>query len=137
MTSPWLERIPPAAVSVRFVRSSGPGGQNVNKVASAVQLRIDLGQTRLPVAMLDRLRTQCSHLLVGTSELLIHAERHRTQARNRADAWDRLSDALDRAAIAPRKRVPTKPTYGSRQKRRAAKEQRATTKQTRRRPGLD
>lgn len=137
MSSPWLARIPPAAVTLRFVRSSGPGGQNVNKVASAVQLRVDLEQTQLPNAMLDRLRNQCSHLLVGTSELLIHAERHRTQARNRADAWDRLGDALDRAAIVPRKRIPTKPTYGSKQKRRAAKELRASTKRTRRPPGLD
>ena len=137
MSSPWLERIPTAAINERFVRSSGPGGQNVNKVATAVQLRIDLSKTQLPAGLLQRLRRQCAHLLVGESTLLIQADRHRTQGRNRTDAWDRLGAALDRAAIVPRKRIATKPSRAAKERRRESKRKRGDVKRSRRPPKVD
>ena len=137
MSSRWLERIPAEAVTLRFVRSGGPGGQNVNKVATAVQLRVDLSRTRLPAELIERLCRQQQHLLVGNNTLQIQADRHRTQGRNRADAWERLGAALDRAAIAPRQRVATRPSNAARRKRREAKQQRGDLKRSRRPPKVD
>jgi len=129
--------IPPEACSERFVRSSGPGGQHVNKVATAVQLRVDLNRTRLPWAVRQRLERLAGHQITSQGELLIHAERFRSQARNREDAHARLVDLVVRARHAPRKRVATKPSKSQRRQRVDDKKRRGTKKQQRRKPSSD
>jgi ribosome-associated protein len=129
---PW--DIPPAACSERFVRSSGPGGQHVNKVATAVQLRIDLNRTHLPPAVRERLKRLAGHQINAQGELVIHAERFRSQVRNREDAHDRLAALVTRARRAPRKRVTTTPSRSQRRQRMDNKKRRGMQKQRRRKP---
>jgi len=117
-------------IEERFVRASGPGGQNVNKLATAVQLRFD--PSGLPVAVRSRLSTLAGARLTDEGILLIEASRYRTQARNRADAHERLIDLLRLAAVRPRPRRPTKPTQASRQRRVDSKQRRSEIKQHRR-----
>ena len=123
----------------RFIRASGPGGQNVNKLATAVQLRFDVrGSPSLPEAVRARLEKLCGNRLTRDGVLVIAAQRYRTQERNRQDALDRLIDLIARAAVAPRPRRPTKPTAGSRERRLAGKKLRATVKNWRSgKPALD
>ncbi len=122
-----------------FVRASGPGGQNVNKLATAVQLRFDVrGSRSLPADVRARLERLAGARLTRDGVLVIIAQRHRTQARNREDALDRLIDLIRRAAVAPRPRRPTKPTAGSRERRIESKKHRAGLKRQRRvKPSLD
>jgi ribosome-associated protein len=122
-----------------FVRSSGPGGQNVNKLATAVQLRFDVrGSPSLPDGARMRLEKLAGARLTGDGVLVIIAQRHRTQARNREDALDRLLDLIRRAAVAPRLRRPTRPTAASRERRIESKKRRAGVKGMRRvKPPLD
>jgi ribosome-associated protein len=102
----------------RFIRASGPGGQNVNKLSSAVQLRFDVrGSPNLPDDVRARLERLAGSRLTREGVLVITAQRHRTQERNRADALDRLIELIRRAAVAPIPRRPTKPTKGSRERR--------------------
>lgn len=116
-----------------FVRASGPGGQNVNKVSSAVQLRFDAGRSAsLPEAVRTRLMQLAGSRLTRDGILIINAQRHRTQARNRAEALGRLVELIRRAAIAPRPRRPTKPTKAARERRIEAKKRRAGVKELRR-----
>ena len=116
-----------------FVRASGPGGQNVNKLATAVQLRFNVrGSSALPDDVRARLERLAGSRLTRDGYLVIIAQRHRTQARNREDALERLVDLIRRAAVAPRVRRPTKPTKASRQRRVDAKKHRAGLKQMRR-----
>jgi ribosome-associated protein len=122
-----------------FVRSSGPGGQNVNKLATAVQLRFDVrGSPSLPAEVRARLERLAGTRVTRDGVLVITAQRHRTQARNREDALERLIDLVRRAAVAPRLRRPTRPTAASRKRRVEAKKHRAGVKRLRRAtPTLD
>jgi ribosome-associated protein len=123
----------------RFIRASGPGGQNVNKLASAVQLRFDVRRSpSLPEDVRARLERLAGRRLTREGVLVINAQRHRTQERNRDDARARLVDLIRRAAVAPRPRRPTKPTAGARERRLESKKHRAAIKGLRqRKPPLE
>jgi len=122
-----------------FVRASGPGGQNVNKLATAVQLRFDVrGSPSLPAEVRARLERLAGTRMTRAGVLIIIAQRHRTQARNREDALERLVELVSRAAVAPRLRRPTRPTAAARRRRVEAKKHRAGVKRLRRaKPTLD
>src|SRR2546423_10105018 len=116
-----------------FVRASGPGGQNVNKVSSAVQLRFDLSGSRsLPEKVRERLARLAGHRLTRDGVIVIIAQRYRTQERNRQDALKRLVALIRRAAEPPTPRRPTKPSRAARERRLEAQARRATTKDRRR-----
>ena len=116
-----------------FVRASGPGGQNVNKVSSAVQLRFDLSGSRsLPEDVRERLRRLAGHRLTREGVIVIIAQRYRSQERNRQDALDRLVALVRRAAEPPTPRRPTKPSRAAKKRRLQAKARRAVTKEQRR-----
>ena len=115
-----------------FVRATGPGGQNVNKLASAVQLRFDVRHSpSLPDGVRARLERLAGRRLTQDGVLIIVARRHRTQERNRQDALERLIDLVRRAALPPVPRRPTRPSAGARQRRLEAKKQRGTIKKLR------
>jgi ribosome-associated protein len=119
----------------RFVQSSGPGGQNVNKVATAVQLRFDVARSpALSEPVKQRLRAFAGRRMTADGVLVIDARRFRTQERNRADARERLIDLIRRAALPARKRIPTRPTAAAKRRRLDVKKIRSTTKRTRSRP---
>jgi ribosome-associated protein len=115
-----------------FVRAPGPGGQNVNKVASAVQLRFDVAASpSLPEDVRERLRRLAGRRLTGAGVLVIEAHRYRTQQRNRDDARERLFALIRQAAVAPRPRKATKPSAAARERRLREKRMRAQVKRKR------
>ena len=118
-----------------FVRASGPGGQKVNKTATAVQLRFDVGASpSLPDAVRERLMRMAGRKMTAEGILVIEARRYRTQERTREDALARLVRLIRRAAIPPKRRKPTRPTAASRRQRRAEKERHSHRKRQRRTP---
>ncbi len=130
-----VEGISEQALSSRFVRSGGPGGQNVNKVSSAVQLRVDLERAGLPGPVLERLKRMAPGQITRNGELVIFADRFRSQHQNREDALDRLEALIQQARRVPKKRLPTRPSKTQKQKRRAQKKLRSVQKKLRGRPG--
>jgi ribosome-associated protein len=127
-----LPQLPEQDLQFAFVRGSGPGGQNVNKVATAAQLRFDLAGTRaLSPAVKARLRMLAGHRITAEGAVLILARNHRTQEGNRREALQRLADLVARASVEPTIRRATRPTRASKQRRLEVKRERKHTKQLR------
>jgi ribosome-associated protein len=118
-------------LDIAFVRASGPGGQNVNKLSTAAQLRYDITRANLAPDVLERFARIAGQRLTKDGIVVIHAQRFRTQERNRQDAIDRLTEMLREASVRPTPRRATKPTYGSKQRRLEGKKRRASIKSMR------
>jgi ribosome-associated protein len=135
--APGLE-VPDAEIEFAWIRSPGPGGQNVNKVATALQLRFNAAASSiLDDGARTRLATLAGRRLARDGWLVISAHRHRTQQGNRRDAFDRLAELIVAARIRPTIRRATRPTRASRERRLDGKKQRTDTKRLRGRPPVD
>lgn len=127
----------PAALQLRFETSPGPGGQNVNKVATAVRLTLGLADSGLPAPLVARLRRLAGRRVSADGVLTLLATRHRSQAANRRDALERLDALIAAAAEPPRPRKATQPTRGAVERRLVAKARKGSAKALRRRPEPD
>lgn len=128
--------IPDTELVERFLRADGPGGQHVNRTESAVELRFDVARSpSLPDAMRERLLTRRDRRLTDDGVLVIQGRRFRDQGRNRDDVRERLAEIIRGALVPPKKRVATKPTRASKERRLAGKQQRSRIKQGRGKPG--
>lgn len=127
-----------AELQERFVRSSGPGGQNVNKVSTAVELRFDIKNSNcLPEPLRERLLARSDRRLTADGVFVISAQRFRTQERNRDDARERLAGVIQAAMHVPKKRLATKPSKGAKERRLTGKRERADIKKTRSKQAWD
>ena len=132
---PYL--LPESALSESFIASSGPGGQNVNKVATAVQLRCDVFKLGLSPSVYSRLKELAGSRMTSSGEIVIMARSYRTQEANREDARARLAELIAKAHIRPAKRIKTKVSRAAKAKRVEAKKGRSAVKQARSKPRLD
>ncbi len=137
MPSPDVRPLPEDALEEKFLAATGPGGQNVNKVATAVQLRIDVFALRLPPAVYARLKTLAGSRWNADGSILISARQYRTQEANRADARERAAELVAAAYVAPRHRIKTKPSKAAKARRVESKAARGTIKRGRGKVALD
>ncbi|QKO21291.1 alternative ribosome rescue aminoacyl-tRNA hydrolase ArfB [Rhodoferax sp. BAB1] len=128
MSQPALLQVDESEVQISAIRAQGAGGQNVNKVSSAIHLRFDIPASSLPEDVKERLLALRDSRITQDGVLVLKAQQHRSQDLNRLDAFSRLHELVNSVARAPRTRRATKPTYGSRQRRLEGKSQRSETK---------